>query len=114
MEPHLPSQESGRRVRRQYTAPQIAEYLQAQPPSGLTITAFCQQHGIHPSVFHGWKRRRRQPAADALSFQEVALPTRISPTWVAEIALPTGTVLRLGAQADLTHLRPWLAELLRS
>src|SRR5512140_117921 len=104
----------GRPPRRHFSPQQIAEYLRAQPASGLTIAAFCQQHGFHPSVFHGWKRRQRPGATAPPPFREMALPTLLSAPWVAEIALPTGTVLRFSAQADLAGLRPLLADLVRS
>ena len=114
VETNLTSQESGRPMRRQFTSQQIDGYLQAQPASGLTIAAFCQQHGLHPSVFHGWKRRRRPPGGLTATFQEVVLPARIAPVWVAELALPTGPLLRWSAQADLARLAPLVAQLLRS
>jgi len=100
--------------RRRYTPKQILEYLNAQPRSGLTIAAFCQQQGFHPSVFYGWKRKQREPARAVPSFREVSLPALMGSAWMAEITLPTGAVLRLSAQADWAHLQPWLTELLWS
>ena len=114
METNLSPNEKGRPARRQFTPQQVAEYLQAQPASGMTVTAFCQQHGLHPSVFYGWKRRQRPAAVRTPSFHEVTLPALMTSPWVAEITLPTGAVLRLSAQANRTHLGPWLTELLQS
>jgi transposase-like protein len=99
--------------RQRYTSDQIDEYLQAQPRSGLSVAAFCQKHGLYPSLFYNWKRRRKESAMVAPAFREVSLPVLMDASWVAEIALPSGAMLRLSAQADWSSLRPWLAELLR-
>jgi hypothetical protein len=101
-----PETKPGRR--RLYTSEQVTEYLEAQPRSGLTIAAFCQQHGIHPSVFHGWKRRRQPAVAPLLSFREVSASACLSHPWAAELLLPSGTLLRVSPQADLR----WLGQLL--
>lgn len=114
MENNIPTNEPGRRPRRQFTPQQITEYLQAQACSGLTIAAFCQQHGVHPSSFYAWKRRQRAPVTESPTFHEVTLPGLPSSAWVAEMALPTGLVLRWTAQADLARLGTWLSQLLRS
>ena len=114
MENHIPSNETGRRPRQQFTSQQINEYLQTQARSGLTIAAFCQQHGLHPSSFYGWKRRQQSPATVSPTFHEVTLPALPSSAWVAEIALPTGIVLRWTAQADLARLASWLSPLRNS
>jgi len=112
METKLTTEETGRPTRRQFTVQQINDYLAAQVQSGLTINAFCQQQGIHPSVFHGWKRRRRATDPGSPAFQELNLPVALTTPWVAEIAWPTGTVLRVSAQADLPRLAAGLTPLL--
>lgn len=114
MEIDIQAQAPGRTVRRHYTPEQIKEYLAAQPRSGLTVAAFCQQHRVALSAFYGWKRRRMKSAQPPPSFREVTLPGLLTSPWVAEIALPTGAVLRLSEAVDLLRLRVWLSELLRS
>jgi transposase-like protein len=113
MEANIISPTLPRRERRRYSPEQIAEYLEAQPNSGLSIAAFCKRHGVSVSKFYGWKRRYRR--AMPAQFQEVAWPQAGSSfvPWIAELVLPGGLVIRLSAQADLARLRPWLAELLR-
>jgi hypothetical protein len=114
MESKSRAHEQGRSSRRRYTPKQISEYLAAQRRSGLTIAAFCQQQGFHPSVFYGWKRRQGDPARVVSTFREVSLPALMGSTWVAEIAMSSGSVLRLSAQTDWASLQPWLSKLLRS
>ncbi|MEW6756399.1 MAG: IS66 family insertion sequence element accessory protein TnpB [Candidatus Latescibacterota bacterium] len=41
-----------RRVRRDW-----ADLVRAQPGSGLTVRAFCQQAGVSSSQFYRWRRR---------------------------------------------------------
>jgi hypothetical protein len=114
MESEIQAPAPRRITRRHYTPEQIEQYLAAQPSSGLTIAAFCQQNGVAPSVFYGWKRGRMKPGKPTSCFREVILPDLLTSSWVAEIALPNGAVLRLGEAADLLRLRVWLTQLLRS
>ena len=107
MEKTSPSQEKKHVHRRHFAPEQVREYLEAQPPSGLTIAAFCQQHGFNPSVFHAWKRRRRQSPVKPPEFRELSLPSILSAPWAAEIALPSGTLLRVSSQADVR----WVGQL---
>jgi hypothetical protein len=113
METNLVAHETGRPARRRFTAQQIADYLKAQPPSGLTIAAFCKELGLPTSVFYRWKRRAGEDEKASPAFREVTLPTPVSSAWVGEIALPAGAVLRFSAQANLTGLQSLLSQLLR-
>jgi hypothetical protein len=108
METNSVSQEKNPGRHRAYTPEQVNEYLEAQPRSGLTITAFCQQQGIHPSVFHAWKRRRRPGTFSPPAFREVAMAPLLSTSWAAEMLLPSGVLLRLSPQADLR----WIGQLI--
>ena len=108
MENDFPSSERKPQPRRHYTPEQITGYLAAQPGSGLSIAAFCQQQGFNPSVFYAWKRRRRPTGGEPPTFREMSLPLGFAPPWVAEIALPSGTLVRLSSLAD----RQWIGQLL--
>ena len=108
METNSLPQEKDRPPRRRCTPEQITECLEAQPRSGLTLATFCQQHGLNPSVFHAWKRRRRQSPVAPPVFRELSLPSLISARWAAEIALPSGALLRVSSQADVR----WVGQLL--
>jgi hypothetical protein len=108
MENDFPSSATQTPARRHYTPEQITGYLATQPGSGLSIAAFCQQQGLSPSVFYAWKRRRRLPGGEPPAFREMSLPLGFAPPWVAEIALPSGTLVRLSSLVD----PPWIGQLL--
>ncbi|MGD0462643.1 MAG: hypothetical protein ABSB74_09150 [Tepidisphaeraceae bacterium] len=48
--PHRPGAEAWRQI------------IDGQRPSGLTVAAYCLEHGITEGSFYTWKRRLRQPA----------------------------------------------------
>lgn len=107
----LLSHSSGRTRRRRYSPPQIQAILAAYAHSGQTVAAFCANQGIHPSVFYSWKRK----AAATLppdpppppQFHELSLHSLAAAVWVAELALPSGAILRLGRAAEPA----WVAQL---
>jgi hypothetical protein len=37
------------------------QIIDGQPPSGLTVAAYCRHRGIKDSAFYAWKRRLRSP-----------------------------------------------------
>ena len=114
METNDPSSELKPNPRRQYTPEQVREFLAAQPGSGLSIGAFCQQQGLSPSAFYAWKRRQRPAVGAPLTFREMSLPLGVATPWAAEIALPSGALLRLSPQADLRWIGSVLEQLIRS
>jgi hypothetical protein len=114
MENTSPFQEKKHAPRRRFRAEQISEYLESQPRSGLTIAAFCHQHGFNPSVFHAWKRRRRQSPVAPPIFRELSLPSFTSAPWAAEIALPSGALLRVSSQAEVRWVGQLLDQLARA
>jgi len=50
-----------RRVRR--SADQWARLIAAQSTSGLSVAAFCREHGLAANSFHRWRRRLEDSAA---------------------------------------------------
>jgi transposase-like protein len=114
METNPVSSEKGRSSRRQHTPEQISEYLEAQPRSGLTVTNFCRQSGLNPSVFYAWKRRRRLSHQAHPTFRELSLPSFLSAPWAAEIALPSGALLRVSSQAEVRWVGQLLDQLARA
>jgi transposase len=84
--------------------------------SGLSIRAFCECEGLTESSFFLWRRelaRRTEPGRAAWA---TIVPVRVVPDPSAaaaaiEIALPSGTVVRLRAGFDEQALRQVLAAL---
>ncbi len=66
-----------------------------------TVVAFCAAEGVSESNFYLWRRRLTQPSNPATNQLNV-VPIRVAPPAPAtpiELALPSGTVLRLPADA---------------
>jgi transposase len=65
-----------------------------------TVVAFCAAEGVSESNFYLWRRRLAQPSTLAPN-QPTVVPIRVvparAPATPIELALPTGTVLRLPA-----------------
>jgi len=55
------------------------QIIDGQPPSGLTVAAYCRDRGIKDSAFYSWKRRLHSPAksnrSSAPAFVEVTPPS---------------------------------------
>jgi hypothetical protein len=86
------------------------QHVEAWQASGLTQAAYCQQQGLNPYTFTGWRRR----FTATLATRPGVMPIRVSPTDPAPAA---AMVLRLasGHQLELpaSTAPAWLAELLR-
>jgi hypothetical protein len=69
----------------------------------LAQREFAAQEGVPLSTLTYWLRRARAKpgrlSGEPLGFREVSLPTVLTagPAWVAEVTLPGGPTLRLGA-----------------
>jgi hypothetical protein len=109
--------------RASFSREQRSQYLEEYRQSGLTITAFAKQHeGLSRSLVSAWLRRyvRRAPQAvlagqalKAVPLQEISLSQVFGqPAWAAELVLPGGLTVRLGANA-LEQLLPELHNRLR-
>jgi len=58
------SSDTGSRPRRVHrSADQWAQLIEAQSTSGLSVTAFCREHGLAANSFHRWRRRLEDSAA---------------------------------------------------
>lgn len=75
-----------------------AERLERFAAGNHTVVGFCAAEGVSPSNFYLWRRRLAQPPA---SNQPTVVPIRVTPAPATpiELALPSGTVLRLPADA---------------
>ena len=79
-----------------------AERLERFAAGNHTVVAFCAAEGVSESNFYLWRRRLAQPPTPA-SNQPKVVPIRVTPppapAMPIELALPSGTVLRLPADA---------------
>ena len=79
-----------------------------------TVVAFCAAEGVSESNFYLWRRRLAPPTTSA-SNPPTVVPIRVAPASAPatpiELALPSGTVLRLPADARpeliVAILRGW-------
>lgn len=98
----------GRRIAARERRAQIVAAFEA---SGMTQRAFARREGVNPNTLARWvwlKRRAPlvRPAATPMRFAELKLPSATS-TWLFEIALPNGCVVRTmtaSAAAELLSL----------
>ena len=78
------------------------ERLERFSAGNHTVVAFCAAEGVSESNFYLWRRRLAQPLATASNRPNV-VPIRVTrppaPATPIELALPSGTVLRLPADA---------------
>ena len=90
--PHLTSQQRQQLLRR---------YHQSQ----LTQAEFAAQAGVGLSTLGKWLRQEREAGAPPgpVTFQEVRLPTLVSP-WQAEIVSPQGWTVRLPSDRAVEQL----------
>jgi hypothetical protein len=89
------------------------QIIGGQRPSGLTVSAYCQERGITQGSFYTWKRRLRSPAKPIRlpkpAFVEVK-PSSLAATGVIEIFLHGGRRLLVRSGFD----RGLLIELVRA
>ena len=75
-----------------------AERLERFAASNQTVVAFCAAEGVSDSNFYLWRRRLASPP---VSNQPTVVPIRVTrppaPVTPIELALTSGTVLRLPA-----------------
>ncbi len=78
-----------------------AERLERFAAGNHTVAAFCAAEGVSPSNFYLWRRRLAQPARTTAVRNTIVVPMHVAPppapATPIELALPTGTVLRLPA-----------------
>lgn len=89
----------------------VAEYR----ASGLGLKQFARENGLKASQLHYWvygAGRTRVAQAAKPIFREVEIPAALAmaPAWSAEIALPDGLRVRLGAGTDVA----WVSTLVES
>lgn len=70
-------------------AEEMAQLLEAQKASGLSKKAYCEHHGIAPSLFYYWQKRLSQAwENEARGFTQ--LTVQAPPPGELELRLPGG------------------------
>lgn len=87
-------------------APTRRAHLDAWHRSGLSARAYAEQHGLHPSTLHRWRRR---DSDDAVHEIPRLVPVTIAPSADCEIILPDGRRLRFPETLSAATLRAILA-----
>lgn len=85
-------------------------HVRDQEGSGLTVAEYCRDHDLCRATFYNWRRLQRECAESGLlrssvSFTEIGRVAAVQSQWGAEIALPSGAVVRVGVGADAQLLR---------
>lgn len=88
-----------------------------QPRSGMSVAAWCGEHGVSAPSFYVWRQRLAQRHADRKLRRPHLLPVEIIPAAAAkapsalEIELPSQVTVRIGPGCDLELLRQVLTML---
>jgi Transposase len=101
----------------------ILELVKRQKETGLTVTAFCSNEGIHKSTFYNWRNKlnkepgkrfipllvNSRPAAmtvPAKDYNQGQIESHNSgDDFLLELIYPNGTRLRIKRDPDLDHIR---------
>lgn len=90
-----------------------ARHLRDQSQSAQSVAEYCRSHNLSAATFYYWRRQAgecgKEPNQSRLrggvSFTEIARMGEPQERWVAEVALPSGAVVRVSAAADARLLR---------
>lgn len=99
------------RVSAEARAQWVSQYVSSQLPA----SKFAEQHGLKVGTLQRWIREERQrggsPSA-APGFAELSLSALgTNGAWAAEVVLPGGILVRLGATAEPSWMQSLLASL---
>ena len=87
---------------------QWRQWIQRWQRSGLSVSAFCDRHGLASPSFYAWRRTLAQRDVEAVRFAPVQVAadehatenTRADSGKGLELVLPTGQFLRIGPDFD--------------
>jgi len=92
--------DSSARCRSDATTRRWAERLERFAAGNHTVVAFCAAEGVSESNFYLWRGRLAQPSpANEPKIVPIRVTSPPAPAALIELALPSGTVLRLPADA---------------
>jgi hypothetical protein len=90
---------------------QWRRWLQLWQQSGLTVRAFCEQHGLSQPSFYAWRRRLHAPDTTFLPVDVVPEPPPRDAGHGFEIVWADGRRLRVPPRFEPAALRQLLAVL---
>jgi transposase-like protein len=97
------------------SAEERAQWVSQYGSSQLPASKFAEQHGLRIGTLQRWIREERQRGGsqrEAPGFAELQLPAwGTMGAWAAEVVLPGGIVVRLGATAEPSWMQSLLASL---
>src|SRR5262245_40825822 len=75
--------------------------------SGLSVRAFCAQHGLAQASFYAWRRVLERRAAEQPAFVPVQVVADATPTQASalEVVLLGGRTVRIAPDFDAATLR---------
>jgi Transposase. len=68
-----------REIAAEYRLSQWAQIMHERRESGLSIKAYCKQHGFHENVYYYWQRKLREAACTELASRERESETSLVP-----------------------------------
>lgn len=86
-----------------------AAVIASQGSSGQSVRAFCREHGLGEHSFYMW--RKRLGRAHRVEFALLEAAAAPASSWILELALAGGAVLRIANGADPAILRRVLESL---
>jgi len=88
------------------------ERIAEQARSGLSIKQFCEERGVTPWSFYGWRKRLREPGAVRFALVERGPAEREHATEAPlELILPGGARMCIRSGVDVATLRSVLEAL---
>jgi len=92
---------------------QWRKWIERWHKSGLSVRAFCDQHGLSQPSFYAWRRTLQQRDQASVSFVPLhVLPDKPTVSLTPlEVVLPNGRSLRVAPGFDAITLRQLLAVL---
>ncbi len=86
-----------------------AELVRQQSQSGLSVSAFCREHGVSDQSFYNW--RKRLADSEPVRFALVEANAPVSRDGLLELILASGDRLRIAVGTDAATLRTVLSVL---
>jgi transposase-like protein len=92
---------------------QWRRWIEGWRASGLSVRAFCQQHGLAQPSFYAWRRELQRGDAEGPTFVPVHVVAEDvpAPAGRVEVVLRGGRTVRVGPGFDATTLRQVVAAL---
>ena len=84
---------------------QISQYLEQFHDSGMTLTDFARQSGVHLTTLSSWLRKERQLGAQSNQSSNSLVPLRVQSPSSLKLVSPTGWSIEIPHDIPLENLR---------